>query len=99
MRMGGAGTPTAIWIIGRDDSDPEYCVLYADDRGVSRVYRMSVSDRTWRMWRERPEFSQRFDAEVSPDQAEINGSWQKSVDGGMTWDHDFTFRYNRLAPR
>ena len=94
MRMGGAAT----WIIGRDDSDPDYCVLYADDRGVSRVYRMSLSDRTWRMWRETPAFSQRFDAEVSPGQAEITGSWQKSVDGGRTWEHDFTVRYSRLGP-
>jgi hypothetical protein len=65
-------------------------VLYTDDRGVSRVYRMSFSDRTWRMWRDTPEFAQRFDAEVSPGQAEITGSWQKSADGGKTWEHDFT---------
>jgi hypothetical protein len=84
IRMGGAGTPTATWIIGRDESDPDYCVLYADGRGVSRVYRMSFSDRTWRMWRGTPEFSQRFDAEVSPGHDEITGSWQKSVDGGQT---------------
>ena len=57
MRMGVAATPTAIWIIGRDDSEPGYHVLYADDRGVSRVYRMSFSGDTWRMRRDTPEFS------------------------------------------
>ena len=98
MRMGDAATPAATWIIGRDDAEPGYCVLYADDRGVSRVYRMSFSDGTWRMWRDTPEFSQRFDAEVSPGRAEINGSWQKSVDGGATWEHDFTVRYSRPGP-
>ena len=98
MRMGNAATPTATWIIGRDDSEPDYHVLYADDRGVSRVYRMSFSDGTWRMWRNTPEFSQRFDAEVSADQAEINGSWQKSLDGGVTWEHDFKVRYSRPGP-
>ena len=95
MRMGDAAPPTATWIIGRDDSEPDYHVLYADDRGVSRVYRMSFSAGTWRMWRDTPEFSQRFDAEVSADQAEIKGSWQKSFDSGTTWDHDFTIRYSR----
>lgn len=95
MRMGDAATPTATWIIGRDDSEPDYQVLYADDRGVSRVYRMSFSDGTWRMWRDTPEFSQRFDAEVSAGQAEISGSWQKSGDGGATWEHDFRVRYSR----
>lgn len=74
-------------------------MLYSDDRRVSRVYRMSFSDRTWRMWRDTPEFAQRFDAEVSPSQAEITGSWQKSADGGKTWEHDFMVHYSRLAPR
>jgi hypothetical protein len=99
MRMGDAATPTATWIIGRDDSVPGYHVLYADDRGVSRVYRMSFSDGTWRMWPDSPEFAQRFDAEVSAGQAEIHGSWLKSVDGGTTWEHDFKVRYSRSGTR
>jgi hypothetical protein len=96
MRMGDAATPRATWIIGRDDAEPGYHVLYADDRGVSRVYGMSFSDGSWRMWRDTPEFSQRFDAEVSPDLAEISGSWQKSADRGSTWEHDFKVRYSRV---
>ena len=95
MSMGKAATPAATWIIGRDDGGPDYCVLYADDRGVSRVYRMSFVSRTWRMWRHTPEFSQRFDAEVSADRSEISGRWQKSADGGRTWEHDFKIRYSR----
>ena len=98
MRMGGAATPSATWIIGRDDLHADYHVLYADDRGVSRVNRMSFSDGTWLMWRDTPEFSQRFDAEVSASLAEINGSWQKSVDGGTTWEHDFRVRYSHPGP-
>lgn len=93
MRQGDAAT----WIIGRDDSEPDYYVLYADGRGVSRVYRMSFTDRTWRLWRNTPEFSQRFEAEVSIGQATITGYWQKSVDGGTTWEHDFNVCYRRLA--
>ncbi|MBO0823188.1 MAG: hypothetical protein J2P27_04930 [Actinobacteria bacterium] len=93
MRMGDAAT----WIIGRDDSQPDYCVLYADDRGVSRVYQMSFGDGAWRIWRDTPEFSQRFEAKVSAGQAEIIGSWQKSTDGGAIWEHDFNVRYSREA--
>ena len=95
MRMGGATAPGATWIIGRDDAEPDYQVLYADDRGISRVYQMSLGDGTWRIWRDAPEFFQRFEAEVSADRAEINGSWQKSVDGGTAWTHDFKVRYTR----
>jgi hypothetical protein len=91
MRMGDAAT----WIIGRDDSEPDYNVLFADDRGVSRVYRMSFKDQTWKLWRNTPEFSQRFEAEVSSDPTEIRGHWEKSLDGGTTWEHDFNVRYSR----
>lgn len=94
MRMG-----PAIWIIGRDDAEPHYHVLYADERGVSRVYRMSLDAGAWRIWRDTPEFSQRFDAEVDSGHAEINGAWQKSTDGGKTWEHDFKVRYSRQGPR
>jgi hypothetical protein len=95
MRMGDAGTPTATWIIGRDEAEAGYQVLYADDRGVSRIYQMSFSEGAWQMWRDNPGFSQRFSAQVSPDQAEITGSWQKSADDGATWEHDFKVRYSR----
>jgi hypothetical protein len=50
------------------------------------------------MWRDTLEFSQRFDAEVSADYTQISGSWQKSSDGGATWEHDFYVRYERLSP-
>jgi hypothetical protein len=98
MRMGDAATPTATWIFGRDEAEPGYRVLYADDRGVSRIYQMSFSNGTWRMWRDTPEFSQRFDAEVSASQTEVTGSWLRSADGGTTWEHDFTVRYSRPLP-
>jgi hypothetical protein len=39
--------PRATWIIGRNDAEPGYQVLYADDRGTSRVYRMSLGEGTW----------------------------------------------------
>lgn len=99
MHMGDAAAPAATWIFGRDDFEPGYHVLYADDRGVSRVYQMSFDDGTWRMWRDNPGFSQRFEAEVSADQTEINGGWQKSFDGGTTWEHDFNTRYCRPIRR
>lgn len=93
MRMGADAT----WIIGRDDAEQDYHVLYADGRGVSRVYRMSFDGRTWRLWRHTPEFSQRFEAVVGNDETEINGRWEKSVDGGISWEHDFNVRYSRAA--
>jgi hypothetical protein len=79
----------AVCGIGRDESEPEYHVPYADDRGISRIYKMTFANGSWRMWRDTPEFSQRFDAEVRADLTQITGSWQKSSDAGATWEHDF----------
>jgi hypothetical protein len=95
MRQGDA----ASWIIGRDDADEHFCVLYADARGVSRVYGMSLNQNTWKLWRRTPEFSQRFEAELSADRNVITGQWKKSFDGGQKWEHDFHVNYTRSSPR
>ena len=91
MRMGDI----ASWIIGRDDAEQDYHILYGDDRGVSRVYRMSLADGVWRIWRHTAEFSQRFEAQVDTDRGVITGHWEKSHDAGVTWEHDFNVRYTR----
>lgn len=96
MRRGdGQHPPAATWIIGRDESNPCYQALYSDRRGVSRVYQMTFNDGYWTMSRTTPELSQRFDAQVQPDGNKITGRWEKSVDGGTTWEHDFNIDYLR----
>jgi hypothetical protein len=96
IRQGGdtSSPPAATWVIGRDDHQHEYTVLYADTRGVSRVYRMSLSGSIWRIWRDQPECSQRFEAIVSPDHRSISGHWEKRTSGGE-WEHDFDLAYTR----
>jgi hypothetical protein len=90
-----SGTPAAVWLVGRDEARPDYTVLYADARGVSRVYQMSLSNDRWRMWRDDPVFSQRFEATVRVDEREIVGHWERCGAGG-TWEHDFNVTYSRL---
>jgi len=87
--------PSARWAIGRDESSPDYEVLYSDNRGVSRVYGMSFSEGLWQLWRNVPGFSQRFEGRVSPDRKTITSHWEKSLDGA-TWEHDFDVTYTRL---
>jgi hypothetical protein len=96
MRQGGGGAspPAATWVIGRDDHQREYTVLSADARGVSRVYGMSLSASIWRIWRDEPEFSQRFEAVVSRDRRSINARWEKRASCGE-WEHDFDLAYTR----
>lgn len=90
--------PAATWIIGHDEAVDRYTVLYADGRGASRVYEMTVYDTHWRLWRNDPDFSQRFEATISADKTKIAGRWEKRQAGG-DWKHDFNVTYSRLAKR
>jgi hypothetical protein len=97
MRQGNRppSPPAATWIIGRDEGREGYTVLYNDARGVSRIYEMTFSDNRWKMWRNNPRFSQRFEGTVSRDSKQIVAYWEKSTDGGKTWEHDFDLTYRR----
>ncbi len=97
MYMGNKppGTPDAIWLVSRDASISNYIVLYYDTRKVSRVYEMSFSDRTWKIWRNSPGFSQRFEGKFSEDGNRITAYWEKSSDG-LTWEHDFDVTYTKV---
>jgi hypothetical protein len=89
------GTPHAMWLISRDESRANYTVLYYDTRKVSRVYEMSFSNGVWRIWRNSPGFSQRFEGKFSEDASTISARWEKSNDGS-TWEHDFDVTYRRV---
>lgn len=96
MRQSGPSgdPPSARWAIGRDESNQDYNVLYSDLRGVSRVYEMSLRKGTWKLWRNSPGFSQRFEGRVSGGQNTITSHWEKSADGAV-WEHDFDITYTR----
>lgn len=87
-------TPWAIWFIGHDKDAQNYTVLYIDDQQSSRVYEMSFENNVWKLWRNGPEFMQRFTGEVNQDQNIISGNWEKSTDG-ENWEHDFKLTYKK----
>ncbi len=90
-RMAG----NATWMIGRDESTQTYCMLYFDSRGVSRIYEMSFEQNTWKIWRNAPGFSQRFEGIFADDGNTIRCRWEKSVDGS-NWEHDFDLVYTKI---
>ncbi|MCC3314341.1 hypothetical protein [Nocardia africana] len=94
MRQIGDGD-AATWIIGRDQAESEYTVLYSDSRGSSRVYRMTLTDGDWQIWRTTTQSTQRFRGRVSGDGTGIIGEWEDSEDG-TTWARDFTLEYRRV---
>ncbi|MEU6039597.1 hypothetical protein ABZ801_29755 [Actinomadura sp. NPDC047616] len=81
-------------LIGLDDATGEFTMLYADGRGVHRVYQMTFADGVWRMWRAAPGFHQRFTGELNPAADTIHARWESSEDG-TTWTSDFTVTYTR----
>ena len=86
----------STWIMGLDDSNDNYYVLYHDDREVSRVYQMNLSASHWTIWRDSPGFSQRFEGRLDEDDNTIKAHWEKSSDGA-TWEHDFDIIYRRVG--
>jgi hypothetical protein len=84
-----------VSVIGCDAANGTYFQLYSDDRGVCRVYQMSIGDCEWKLWREGEPFPQRFAATVSEDGDNISGRWEKAEDG-TNYTTDFYLTYTRL---
>ena len=88
--------PRSTAVIGPDEGAETYRMLYYDSRGVSRIYRMSLSGGIWTLWRDFPGFSQRFNGEFSEDGSVITAYWEKSSDGS-NWERDFDLTYTKAG--
>ncbi|HYI65830.1 MAG TPA: hypothetical protein VEW95_02785 [Candidatus Limnocylindrales bacterium] len=82
-------------VIGFDDTTGEVTMLYADSRGVFRIYRGSLTDDAWRLERAAPDFHQRFIGMFRDDGRTIDGRWESSPDG-TTWELDFPIAYRKV---
>jgi hypothetical protein len=87
--------PQTEQLVGSDESRDECTVLYHDSREVHRVYRMSVVDGVWRMWREAPGFNQRYVGHIRDGGNTIEGQWEFSEDG-ESWKVDFDLTYRKV---
>jgi hypothetical protein len=87
--------PRSLEIIGPDEDAETYRMLYYDSRGVSRIYRMSLSGGIWTLWRDFPEFSQRFHGTFNEDGRIITAYWEKSSEGS-NWERDFDLTYTKV---
>jgi hypothetical protein len=87
--------PLWHFVFGRSDANGELVALYHDPRPTSRLFRMSWRDGEWTLWRQDPDFHQRFVARVSQDH--IDGRWDASDDGGASWRKDFDLTFERVG--
>jgi hypothetical protein len=89
------GPPSATSVIGRDDSGEACSLLYADERGVARIYHTSLEGGSWKMWRDSPGFSQRMTGTFSEDGNTITSQGELSRDGSH-WEPDLQVAYTRV---
>ncbi|HTZ64007.1 MAG TPA: hypothetical protein VMB51_07880 [Solirubrobacteraceae bacterium] len=89
------GAPNTVSIIGCDAANGTYYQLYSDDRGVFRVYEMTIGDGEWRLWREGQPFAQRFIGRFADDGDTIVGRWEAAEDG-TNYQTDFDLIYRRI---
>ena len=87
--------PDSTSIIGCDAANGTYSQLYSDERGVCRIYEMTMSADEWTLWREGEPFSQRFTATISADGNTIDGRWEIAEDF-TTYTTDFELVYRRV---
>jgi hypothetical protein len=87
--------PKTLSIMGCDAGNGTYYQLYSDDRGVCRVYGMSIDDTEWKLWREGAPFSQRFTGRFEDGGRRIAGRWERA-DDGVNYTTDFDLTYVRV---
>jgi hypothetical protein len=84
--------PDSISVIGAPEAGDGVVMEYFDSRGVRRTYGVAVEDGVVRMWRDDPEFAQRFSAVLGDDAFE--GLWQVATTPG-DWQDDLQVTYRR----
>ncbi|MCC6866043.1 MAG: hypothetical protein IT280_07765 [Ignavibacteria bacterium] len=89
------GFPTGIAIIGSDDAEGAFFMLYFDERGVSRKHEVSFKDNVLNWWRNTSGFSQRYSWAISNDGNTIVGKGELSKDG-ITWQKDLDQTFTRI---
>lgn len=89
--------PSGVVILGSDDAELKYFVLYFDERGVSRKYDVSCEATGLTWWRDDAHFSQRMTLTISQDGNLMTSQGEMNVDG-KGWEPDIQLTYARLLP-
>jgi hypothetical protein len=84
--------PNAICVIGAPEAGDGLVMEYFDSRGVRRTYAISLEDGLLRIWRDDPDFAQRFSATLDRDA--FDGLWQLARTPG-DWQDDLKMSYRR----
>ncbi len=86
--------PSGLAIFGSDDVQKKFFMLYFDERGVSRMFNISIENNVITWWRDQPGFSQRCTNTISTDRKTIISKGELSKDGSI-WEKDLELTYSR----
>jgi hypothetical protein len=89
------GLPTWVFVFGRSDARGQFMALYHDERGVLRVFDLTIDDDSWVMSRGDPDFHQRLLARIEG--SRMIGQADASDDQGATWRKDFDLIFERAT--
>ena len=85
--------PDGLAIFGSDNESGEICMLYFDERGVSRKQNVKIEDNIWKWWRDDTKFSQRFTITIENGQT-MTGKGEMRREGS-DWEKDLDLTYTR----
>jgi hypothetical protein len=88
--------PDSTSIIGCDAANGSFVQLYSDERGVCRIYSMSIDGSEWILQRDGDPFPQRFVGKFGDDARTISGRWEKAEDGS-SFAIDFYLTYRKIT--
>ena len=69
-------------------------MIYFDERGISRHYRIEMGERTMTWKRDDPEFRQMMTFTAGSDGTSMEGKGRMAKDGGA-WEDDLSLTYTR----
>ena len=85
--------PSLRFVFGRSDARDRFVALSHDERGVARVFDLTLDGDTWTLHREDPDFHQRLVGHIDGDK--IVAHPDMSEDEGATWVKDFDMTFTR----
>ncbi len=88
------GKPSWDFVFGRSDANDRFVVLYHDERGVLRVFDLTIDDSGWEMSRTDPDMHQNLRCRFEGNR--MVGDTNASDDAGQTWRKDFDLVFERV---
>jgi hypothetical protein len=87
--------PDGIALIGSDNKNSKFYMIYFDERTLSRKYDLSIKGSQIKWWRDNLELSQKFTLTIEASGKKMSGKGEMCRDG-TKWEKDLDLEYTRV---